>query len=55
MSIHPTIFTDARNLDLLCTMIVNLSDFEIPMGVGWNTLATSKSEMKQCVCYMKHI
>ena len=55
-SIHPTnVFTNARNLDLLWAMIINLSDFEIPMWVGWNTLATADSEMKQRVCYMKHI
>ena len=36
-------------------MIINLPDFEIPMWVVWNTLATADSEMKQRVCYMKHI
>ena len=35
-------------------MIVDLSYFEIPMWVGWNTLVTTDSEMKR-VCYMKHI
>ena len=55
-SIHSaSVFTDARNLDLLWTMIVNLSDFEIPMWVGWNTFGTADTEMKQRVCYMKRI
>ena len=40
LSVYPTDdYTNAKDLDVLWLMIINLSSIEIPMWIGWNTLA----------------
>ena len=51
----PDGYDDAKSLDVLWLMMMNLCKTDIPMWVGWNSLSDCAGHIQQRVCYMKHI